>query len=126
MMDAMTQSILVPIDIAAVLTGLAAGDPSCETCSAFVRHDLLPSPLRPSIETTLHAVMPQRVVVHVHCVETIAQACLSDASERLTAPLAGLDWAFVPYVRRAYRWRGQWPSFCAARPMSWCSESMAW
>jgi rhamnose utilization protein RhaD (predicted bifunctional aldolase and dehydrogenase) len=99
MMDATTQSILVPIDIAAVLTGLAAGDPSCETCSAFIRHDLLPSPLRPSIETTLHAVMPQRVVVHVHCVETIAQACLSDASERLTAPLAGLDWAFVPYVR---------------------------
>jgi rhamnose utilization protein RhaD (predicted bifunctional aldolase and dehydrogenase) len=99
MMDAMTQSILVPIDIAAVLAGLAAGDPSCETCSAFVRHDLLPSPLRPSIETTLHAVMPQRVVVHVHCVETIAQACLSDASERLAAPLAGLDWAFVPYAR---------------------------
>jgi rhamnose utilization protein RhaD (predicted bifunctional aldolase and dehydrogenase) len=99
MMDAMTQSILVPVDIAAVLAGFAAKDPSCETCNAFVRHDLLPSPLRPSIETTLHAVMPQRVVVHVHCVETIAQACLSDASERLAAPLAGLDWAFVPYVR---------------------------
>jgi rhamnose utilization protein RhaD (predicted bifunctional aldolase and dehydrogenase) len=99
MMDAITQSILVPLDIAAVLAGLAAGDPSCETCSAFVRHDLLPSPLRPSIETTLHAVMPQRVVVHVHCVETIAQACLSDAPERLATPLAGLDWAFVPYVR---------------------------
>ncbi len=98
-MDAMTQSILVPVDLAAVLGGLKAGDPSCETCSAFVRHDLLPSPLRPSIETTLHAVMPQRVVVHVHCVETIAQACLSDAPERLAAPLAGLDWTFVPYVR---------------------------
>jgi rhamnose utilization protein RhaD (predicted bifunctional aldolase and dehydrogenase) len=55
--------------------------------------------LRPSIETTLHAVMPQRVVVHVHCVETIAQACLSEAAERLAAPLAGLDWAFVPYAR---------------------------
>jgi rhamnose utilization protein RhaD (predicted bifunctional aldolase and dehydrogenase) len=99
MMDALTQSILVPIDIAAVLGGLSARDPSCETCSAFVRHDLLPSPLRPSIETTLHAVMPQRVVVHVHCVETIAQACLLDAPERLAAPLVGLDWAFVPYVR---------------------------
>jgi rhamnose utilization protein RhaD (predicted bifunctional aldolase and dehydrogenase) len=99
MMDAMARSILVPVDVAAVLAGLAAGDPSCETCNAFVRRDLLRSPLRPSIETTLHAVMPQRVVVHVHCVETIAQACLSDASERLAAPLAGLDWAFVPYVR---------------------------
>jgi rhamnose utilization protein RhaD (predicted bifunctional aldolase and dehydrogenase) len=43
--------------------------------------------------------MPQRVVLHVHCVETIAQACLADAFERLAALLAGLDWAFVPYVR---------------------------
>jgi rhamnose utilization protein RhaD (predicted bifunctional aldolase and dehydrogenase) len=99
MMDAMAQPILIPVDLAAVLAGLEAGDPSCETCSAFVRHDLLPSPLRPSIETTLHAIMPQRVVLHVHCVETIAQACLSDPSERLRAPLAGLDWAFVPYAR---------------------------
>ena len=49
MMEAMTRSILVPVDIAAVLDGLAAGDPACETCSAFVRGDLASSPLRPSI-----------------------------------------------------------------------------
>jgi rhamnose utilization protein RhaD (predicted bifunctional aldolase and dehydrogenase) len=82
-----------------VLAGLKTGDPSCETCSDFVRHDLFPSPLRPSIETTLHAVMSQRVVLHVHCVETIAQACLLDAPQRLAGALAGLDWVFVPYVR---------------------------
>jgi rhamnose utilization protein RhaD (predicted bifunctional aldolase and dehydrogenase) len=99
MMEAMTRSILVPVDIAAVLDGLAAGDPACETCSAFVRSDLADSPLRPSIETTLHAVMPQRVVVHAHCVETISLACLSDAAERLAAPLTGLNWTFVPYIR---------------------------
>ena len=99
MMHAMTQPILVPVDLAAVLAGLKAGDPRCETCSEFARHDLLPSPLRPSIETTLHAVMAQRVVLHVHCVETIAQACLSDAPKRLAAALAGLHWVFVPYVR---------------------------
>jgi rhamnose utilization protein RhaD (predicted bifunctional aldolase and dehydrogenase) len=64
-----------------------------------VRRDLSDLTLRPSIETTLHAVMPQRVVVHVHCVETIASACLSDATERLAAPLSGLNWSFVPYVR---------------------------
>src|SRR5947207_729702 len=99
MMNALKQPILVPVDLAAVLAGLEANDPACETCSNFIRHDLLPSPLRPSIETTLHAVMPQRVVLHVHCVETIAQACLSDAPERLAAALPGPDWVFVPYVR---------------------------
>lgn len=99
MVEAMAQSILIPVDIAAVLDGLAAGDPACETCSAFVRRDLSDLPLRPSIETTLHAVMPQRVVVHVHCVETISIACLSDAAERLAIPLSGLNWTFVPYIR---------------------------
>src|SRR6185312_5848926 len=99
MMEATERSILVPVDLAAVLDGLAANDPACETCSAFVRPDLARSPLRPSIETTLHAVMPQRVVVHVHCVETISIACLLDAPQRLAAPLTGLDWAFVPYIR---------------------------
>jgi rhamnose utilization protein RhaD (predicted bifunctional aldolase and dehydrogenase) len=99
MMEAMTRDILIPVDIAAVLDGLAVGDPACETCSAFVRRDLAGSSLRPSIETTLHAVMPQRVVVHVHCVETISFACLADAAERLAAPLTGLNWTFVPYIR---------------------------
>jgi len=99
MAEAMERPILIPIDVAAVLEGLAAGDPACETCEPFVRRDLTDLALRPSIETTLHAVMPQRVVVHVHCVETIATACLSDAAERLTAPLSGLKWSFVPYVR---------------------------
>ena len=99
MAEATERSILIPVDFAAVLEGLAASDPSCETCDSFVRRDLSDLPLRPSIETTLHAVMPQRVVVHVHCVETIAMVCLSDAAERLAAPLSGLNWAFVPYVR---------------------------
>ena len=51
--------------------------------------------LRPSIETTVHALMPQRVVVHVHCVNTIAWAIRSDAEARqrvadLGEVLAGL------------------------------------
>jgi rhamnose utilization protein RhaD (predicted bifunctional aldolase and dehydrogenase) len=99
MKDAASRPILIPVDFAGVLQGLAAGDPACETCSAFVRRDLADSVLRPSIETTLHAVMPQKVVVHVHCVETISIACLTDAAERLAVSLAGLKWRFVPYIR---------------------------
>src|ERR1700682_4298789 len=99
MMEAESRLILIPVDFAAVLDGLAARAPACETCSSFVRNDLTRSALRPSIETTLHAVMPQKEVVHVHCVETISIACLSDATERLAASLTGLNWTFVPYVR---------------------------
>jgi rhamnose utilization protein RhaD (predicted bifunctional aldolase and dehydrogenase) len=97
--DAATRDIFVPLDHAAIMTALAANDPACESCTAFVRTDLNATGLRPSIETTVHALMPQRVVVHVHCVNTIAWAIRSDAEARLTERLADLNWAFIPYAR---------------------------
>lgn len=54
---------------------------------------------RPSIETSLHALMPQTVVLHVHSVNTIAHAVRTDAQEILDARLEGLNWAWVPYRR---------------------------
>jgi rhamnose utilization protein RhaD (predicted bifunctional aldolase and dehydrogenase) len=97
--DAATRDIFVPLDHAAIMKGLAAGDPACESCTAFVRSDLNSTGLRPSIETTVHALMPQRVVVHVHCVNTIAWAIRADAEARLGELLAGFTWAFIPYAR---------------------------
>src|SRR3954463_15817326 len=60
MAEAVERSILIPIDVVAVLDGLAAGDPACETCDAFVRRDLTDLKLRPSIETTCMPVFPRR------------------------------------------------------------------
>ena len=97
--DATARDIFVPLDHAAIMAALAKDDPACESCTAFVRTDLNATGLRPSIETTVHALMPQRVVVHVHCVNTIAWAIRSDAEERLAEKLAGFDWAFIPYAR---------------------------
>ena len=97
--DALTRDIFVAVDHAALMQALARNDPACETCTAFVRTDLNASGLRPSIETTVHALMPQRVVVHVHCVNTIAWAIRSDAADRLSERLAGFAWAFIPYAR---------------------------
>lgn len=97
--DATARDIFVPLDHAAILAALANNDPACESCTAFVRTDLNSTGLRPSIETTVHALMPQRVVVHVHCVNTIAWAIRADAEQRLAEKLAGFDWAFIPYAR---------------------------
>ena len=58
---------------------------------------------RPSIETCLHAVFPHRVVIHVHCVRTLAIALCADARERLAEPLAGFAWGFVDYVKPGAR-----------------------
>jgi len=97
--DAAQRDIFVPLDHKAILDALAKDDPACESCTAFVRTDLNSTGLRPSIETTVHALMPQRVVVHVHCVNTIAWAIRADAEQRLAERLKGFDWAFIPYAR---------------------------
>ena len=97
--DAAQRDIFVPLDHNAILDALAKDDPACESCTAFVRTDLNSTGLRPSIETTVHALMPQAVVVHVHCVNTLAWAIRTDGEARLKGRLAGFEWAFIPYAR---------------------------
>jgi rhamnose utilization protein RhaD (predicted bifunctional aldolase and dehydrogenase) len=55
-------------------------------------------PMSASIETFMHAVVPHRVVVHVHSVNTIAWAVRQDAEPELAARLSGLRWQWIPYV----------------------------
>jgi rhamnose utilization protein RhaD (predicted bifunctional aldolase and dehydrogenase) len=55
--------------------------------------------LRPSIETSLHALLPDRVVLHVHAVNTIAWAACTGVDEEIVRRLDGLSWARVPYRR---------------------------
>ena len=96
---ALDEPVFVAVDMPRLMRALAANDPACETCDAFVRDDLSAPGLRPSVETTLHAGLPQRFVLHVHCVETISHAILVDAPTRLTARLEGLNWRWAPYIR---------------------------
>jgi rhamnose utilization protein RhaD (predicted bifunctional aldolase and dehydrogenase) len=55
--------------------------------------------LRPSIETTLHALMPHNVVVHTHPVQLLNWLVLEDGQKRLTKVLKDVNWAWVPYAR---------------------------
>ncbi len=55
--------------------------------------------LRPSIETTLHALLPHRFVFHVHSVNVLAWAVRTDGRDRIAERLQGLKWAWVPYAR---------------------------
>ncbi len=97
--DAASRDIFVPVDQAALVDALAQRDPAADACLPFVRADLNSTGLRPSIETSVHALMPHRIVVHVHCVNTIAWAIRGDAEERLAERLREFAWAFVPYAR---------------------------
>ncbi len=54
--------------------------------------------LRASIETAMHGVLPHRIVIHVHSVNTIAWAVRRDGAARMAERLAGLHWSWIPYV----------------------------
>lgn len=96
---ALERDIMVPVEIAPLVAAVSSVDPAAERAEQFTIPPLNPSGLRPSIETTVHALMPQRVVVHVHCVNTIALAVRTDCETELAARLQGLNWALVPYAR---------------------------
>lgn len=94
--DAEMKDIMVPVRAADLAAELAAGgEPDAVD---FVAPNGGPQGLRPSIETTLHAAMPQRVVLHTHCVATIALAIRQDGGEILRRELEDLDPIFLPYV----------------------------
>lgn len=86
MADAQHENIFAPLDLALVAESLCRGvDPTQGYPNA-------------SVETAMHAVLPHPVVLHVHCVNTIAWAVRSDAPAQLQCRLQGLPWHWVPYV----------------------------
>jgi rhamnose utilization protein RhaD (predicted bifunctional aldolase and dehydrogenase) len=87
MADAMRDDIFLPLYLAEIT----------EDC---LRRDLDPSRRYPgaSVETAMHAVLPHRVVVHVHSVNTIAWAIRQDAAVQLEPKLDGIRWQWIPYV----------------------------
>lgn len=90
--DAAEKDIFVPVDLALLRTALAAGDYGV---TPVVQGE---STLRPSIETLLHALMPQPVVVHLHAVEVLAHLVHVDCNDDFEQKLpASVSWVAVPY-----------------------------
>ena len=57
------------------------------------------SPMRPSIETTMHALMPHKYVLHVHCVNTLSWVIQKNYQEKIDIFLKGINWKSVPYKK---------------------------
>jgi rhamnose utilization protein RhaD (predicted bifunctional aldolase and dehydrogenase) len=90
---ALTENIFTEVSVSLIRAALAHGvDRPLDGVSA-------PGGLPPSIETGLHALMPQRVVIHTHAVPVVAAACRAAAPEFLKARLGLLAWVLVDYAR---------------------------
>ena len=98
--DALAQDIFTPVRLDSLRKAIVDGDPRAAAATDFVDSGANLSGLRPSIETSVHAIIPSVVVVHIHCVNTIALAVRDDgeslARDRLR-PHADVAPAFVPY-----------------------------
>ncbi|MDX8478401.1 class II aldolase/adducin family protein [Mesorhizobium sp. VK24D] len=97
--DALSEDIMVPVAMVPLIEAVERRDPAADKPQAFAIDALNPRGLRPSIETTVHALMPRRVVLHVHCVDTISLAVQADCESEVARRLEGIAWAYVPYRR---------------------------
>ena len=92
--DALNRPIFVAVDLAALRNAFCVGDYDAATRAAPQ------DGMRSSIETALHALMPHRLVVHVHAVEALTHLVRRDCAERLRTLLGdGDDWGLVPYCK---------------------------
>jgi rhamnose utilization protein RhaD (predicted bifunctional aldolase and dehydrogenase) len=91
--EAEQHDILVPIELSHVKWCMEQDRDVAEEHNCCARNGL-----RPSIETSMHAVLPRRVVVHVHSINTIAWAVQWDGRAQLATRLEGLRWSWIPYV----------------------------
>jgi rhamnose utilization protein RhaD (predicted bifunctional aldolase and dehydrogenase) len=89
--DAEHNDIFVPVLLSAARAALARGDERIPLANPGR------SALRASIETSLHALMPHPVVLHVHSVNTIAWAVRTGARDELARRLDGLAWRRLDY-----------------------------
>jgi len=105
MADALRDDILIPLNLT-------------EVVMECLRRHIDPTERYPgaSLETALHAALPHRVVLHVHCVNTIAWAVRSDGRTQLQRLLDGLPWQWVPYIASGLPLSAEIESALSAQP----------
>jgi ribulose-5-phosphate 4-epimerase/fuculose-1-phosphate aldolase len=93
--DAERAPIFLPVDLDLARRRFSAGEEKV----AAIPWSRTPAGLRPSIETSLHAFLPQPIVLHVHSVNVIAWCIRAERAPALGDRLQGLNWAWLPYCR---------------------------
>ncbi len=92
--QAETHNIFIPVDYAHLQQELTNKNFSVKP------RVLSNSKLRPSIETLLHALMPHKVVVHLHAIEILAHLVRENPIEDIKKLVSGtFKWVFVEYFK---------------------------
>lgn len=102
LVNAAREEMFLPVPLADVIQDMNAGRDTTREyqtpCGAR---------LRPSVETSMHAVMPHAVVIHLHSVRTISWAVQSDGQDAIAERLEGLRWCWIPYIHPGFPLAGR-------------------
>src|SRR5262245_30217668 len=93
--DAERASIFLPVDLELARRRFSNGEEKV----AAMDWARAPVGLRPSIETSLHAFLPQPVVLHVHSVNALAWCIRAEGAPALGDRMHALSWGWLPYCR---------------------------
>lgn len=88
------KEIFVPVDLAQLKSAIDRDDFSIKP------QVVSDSNFRPSIETTLHALLPHPIVIHLHAVEALARLVREDAEQVIRELMpAAVTWGMVDYFK---------------------------
>lgn len=94
LVEAESTEIFVPVNLAHLKDALAKRNFSVKP---EVNSN---SGLRPSIETILHALMPHKVVAHLHAIEMLAYLVQVDARQKIKSLVANsVKWIYIDYFK---------------------------
>ena len=90
--EAREKNIFVPVDLELIKNHIQANNFSFKPSAKDNTE------LRPSIETLLHALMPQKIVVHLHAIEILSYLVRKDVGE-INKKIPNINSAFVEYLK---------------------------
>jgi len=97
--EATERDIFVPVHAKAFAEAVRTRKPGAGNTRDFAAKVENAPPHHASIETCVHAVLDWPVVLHTHCVETIAVAVRENAEMLTSAALSDLEAVFIPYIK---------------------------
>tara|TARA_Y100001978_G_C23698995_1_gene439534 strand:- start:2786 stop:3790 length:1005 start_codon:yes stop_codon:yes gene_type:complete len=94
MSDAKKKNIFVKTDLLKIITAIESNDPD-PIKNSWSGDGLM----KPSIETSMHAIMPHTYVLHVHCVNTLSWIVQKNFQKRIGIHLKDIKWIAIPYKK---------------------------
>ena len=97
--NALDEDIFVAVDWQHINKAIATDESRALDSALNTAHT---SAFKPSIETTMHSLMPHKVVLHTHSLNALTILVQQDCKTLLEKKLQGINWSFIPYCRPGF------------------------